>query len=808
MPDADREHIASLPEPGGDGTTISHTTDSGIYEPDEAGGSQSRTARDCEELEHDEKDVERLRLRAVVDASDDAILSKTMDGVITYWNPAACRLYGYTQDEMIGQSVTRLIPPDRVPEFGELMAEISANRRVDHHDTVRIRKDGARIDVSLTISPVKDDTGVIVGASTIARDIGSRKASEAALNQSEKQYRLFVETAEDAIWTVDSQGITTFVSPTTAELLGYTVHEMLGQPMSAFMDEQGLAIAARNTERERQGIREQLDSKFLRKDGTTVWALLSNRPQTDADGDYAGMAITLRDITEHRLVEERSRLNGHVVENMQVGLLVFRLERPDDALSLRLISVNHAASTFTGLSMDQLIGKFILDAFPALRGTGVPEIYLDGAQRQMPRELGDVSYQDENLDPGFYSNKVFPLPDSCVGVMFENITERKHAVDALAHAKERFARAFQSSPVALTIYRVSDACFLDVNDAYQRLLGYRREDLISGKDAALNIYVNLTEQAEIQHVLKTDGTVRNYETMVRAKSGEQRDVLCSLETIDLEGEACILASYVDITERQSMEREIRVLNSDLERRVAERTKQLDSANQRLSALNHELEAFAYSVSHDLRAPLRHIDGFSKALQTQHASNLDERGLHYLERIRNGTKRMGTLIDDLLGLSRFTRSDLRVTSVNLSELASRIASEIQSDEPERRVTWNIGEGLTVRGDEVLLSVALTNLLGNAWKFSQHNVDARIELGSETIDGETVYTVRDNGVGFDMEYVDKLFSPFKRLHSRDEFEGTGIGLATTQRIVHRHGGRIWAEASEGKGATFSFTLRLQS
>ena len=224
----------------------------------------------------------------------------------------------------------------------------------------------------------------------------------------------------------------------------------------------------------------------------------------------------------------------------------------------------------------------------------------------------------------------------------------------------------------------------------------------------------------------------------------------------------------------------------------------------LERANRELEAFSYSVSHDLRGPLRAIDGFSKALLTDCAGDLDEQGRHYLERVRSGTQRMGQLIDDLLSLSRITRGSLRRDRVEMSEMARRILAELAGRQPERRAESTVSDDLVARADPRLLAILLENLLGNAWKFTSEQPVARIEIGREEHEDGSVFFVRDNGAGFDMEYAKKLFAPFQRLHSEAEFEGTGIGLATVHRIVTRHGGRIWAQAAPGRGATFYFTL----
>jgi len=242
---------------------------------------------------------------------------------------------------------------------------------------------------------------------------------------------------------------------------------------------------------------------------------------------------------------------------------------------------------------------------------------------------------------------------------------------------------------------------------------------------------------------------------------------------------------------------------------------VQAANRRAESYAHDLEranaeltSFAYSVSHDLRAPLRGIDGWSLALLEDYGDQLDDQARIYLERVRNETQRMGELIDDLLALSRVGRVEMQFEPVDLTALAQEIAARLQENEPGRQVEFAIQAGLATRGDAHLLGVALTNLLGNAWKFTGPRDLARIEFGQDEIGGRPAYFVRDNGVGFDMAYASKLFGAFQRLHSAAEFPGTGIGLATIQRVVQRHGGRVWATAQVGKGATFYFTLEEEA
>jgi signal transduction histidine kinase len=257
-----------------------------------------------------------------------------------------------------------------------------------------------------------------------------------------------------------------------------------------------------------------------------------------------------------------------------------------------------------------------------------------------------------------------------------------------------------------------------------------------------------------------------------------------------------LASRIAIARKHA--EEDRRMKTELERRVAERTHQLDAANK-------ELEAFSYSVSHDLRAPLRSIDGFGQALLEDCASRLDDQGRHYLQRIRGSTQHMGQLIDDLLKLSRATRAEIRREPVDLTQMAQTVTAELRRAEPGRQVELQVQDGMIANGDLRLLRIVLENLLSNAWKFTSRVEHPRIEMSSfQDGAGQHTYYVRDNGVGFDMAYIDKLFGAFQRLHSPADFPGTGIGLATVQRIIHRHGGRVWAESEVGKGASFYFTL----
>lgn len=276
------------------------------------------------------------------------------------------------------------------------------------------------------------------------------------------------------------------------------------------------------------------------------------------------------------------------------------------------------------------------------------------------------------------------------------------------------------------------------------------------------------------------------------------DMLAEIDRRTGELEASNTRLAAEVEERSRAEREISRLNTELENRVRERTAQLETANK-------ELEAFSYSVSHDLRAPLRSIDGFGQALMDDFPQHLPEEARRYLDRIRAATSRMGQLIEDLLNLARVSRRSLERRTVDLSRIAREVVSDLRQREADRELEVSVWDGMIDEGDPQLLQIVMENLLGNAWKFTAKTDNARVEVGALKDRGRgTTYFVRDNGAGFDMKYADKLFGAFQRLHAARDYSGTGIGLVTVQRIIHRHGGRIWAEAEVGKGAVFYFTL----
>ncbi|TWJ19230.1 PAS domain S-box protein [Geobacter argillaceus] len=379
----------------------------------------------------------------------------------------------------------------------------------------------------------------------------------------------------------------------------------------------------------------------------------------------------------------------------------------------------------------------------------------------------------------------------------QQMDESMRGHDELCKAHLALQTVVDASPVAISCLGLDGTVVL-WNPAAEKTFGWQAAEVL-GKLSPLILPEKQDESPQVLQEVLRDGVVVDREIQRVRKSGETIDLRLS-GTALRGGDGVpygILALYDDITERKRAEEEILILNAELEQRVAARTVQLEAANR-------ELESFCYAVSHDLRAPLRHIDGFSHALIEDCGALLPAEGRDDLERVRRATARMAQLIDDLLELSRMSRGEIQLETVDLSGMVREILGELANGYPDRSVEAVIAEGVQANADPRLIRVVMDNLLGNAWKYTSHHQFARIEFGTEKRNGVTVYYVRDDGAGFDMAYAEKLFGPFQRLHSVDEFEGTGVGLATVQRIIHRHGGSVWGEGALGAGATFSFTL----
>ena len=407
---------------------------------------------------------------------------------------------------------------------------------------------------------------------------------------------------------------------------------------------------------------------------------------------------------------------------------------------------------------------------------------------------GQISFRGQPLEIEELGTSLNEASTQLLATERQLLDERER----LRESEEKYRTIFEESFDGLFITSPAGK-ILDMNKKGVMMFGYDKKEEVMVLNVERDIYAYPPDRKRILAMVEAQGTAE-YEVVVKKKSGDTITTHCALTAV--KGSNGAVESYRgiirDITASKKAEEEIRKLNQELEQRVAERTAQLAAANK-------ELEAFSYSVSHDLRAPLRHIDGFLGLLQEKTATALDEEGRHYMATISMASRNMGVLIDDLLSFSRMGRSAMAKTQVDLGALVREAIQEFEPETLDRDIHWSVADLPVVVGDRAMLRVVLANLISNALKFTQPCPQAEIEIGclpdQET---EIVIFVRDNGAGFDMTYADKLFGVFQRLHGASEFEGTGIGLANVRRVISRHGGRTWAEGKVGGGATFYFSL----
>ncbi len=445
-----------------------------------------------------------------------------------------------------------------------------------------------------------------------------------------------------------------------------------------------------------------------------------------------------------------------------------------------------------------MIGYTVMEKFPGIEQAEIYKVYQRCFDERVSIHLeNEFAFPDGTV--GWFELSFQPIPEG-IFILSIDITERKKAEAAILSAEANYREIFEKASDAIYVHEIDTGKVIEVNQRATEITGFTKEEIINGnpQDMITDDPLYTMQQAFNYLQQAAAGKPQRFEWLSRKKDGSHNWLEVNLKKANIAGEERILAFFGVINDRKKAQIEIQKLNEELEQKVITRTEQLRKTNE-------ELEAFSYSVSHDLRAPLRAIIGFSAILQEDYIDKLDDEAKRITGVIINNTKKMGQLIDDLLTFSRMGRQEILKTNINTGELVNEIVEDINKKENnKKKIKWLIHELPPTKGDINILRQVWINLISNAAKYSAKVPVQNIEIGSFMQDDENVFFVKDNGVGFDEKYKNKLFKVFQRLHSADEFDGTGIGLAIVEKIISKHGGKVWAEGEINKGASFYFSL----
>ncbi|MCE9644922.1 MAG: PAS domain S-box protein [Chloroflexi bacterium] len=661
-----------------------------------------------------------------------------------------------------------------------------------------------------------DGTGVYAGLATIlnyamliAGLVVSRmvtesvrdgfKKTEEALYETQAHVAGIINSAMDGIISMDDTQRILIFNPAAEAMFGYRADEVKGQPLGmllpeSFRSEHRLQVRRFGqtgiTNRHMKG---HLNTSGMRRNGD-IFPVDASISKVDLGGKKIFTAI-LRDITDDKramnaLLESEGKFR-HTLDAMLEGCQILDM-------NWKYLYINDIAEKHNRRPKTELLGRKYMEMWPGIETTEVFALIRQCLENRESQSM-ENKFEFPDGDSGWFELRIYPVPEGVV-ILSVDITERKLTEEEIRKLNENLEKRIEERTAELSdLYNHApcgyhsingEGVIVRINETELDWLGYKREELV-GK---INI-TDLLSSSSIEvfkrnfPVFKETGILNDLELELVRKNGTILPILLSATAVRNHAGKYVESrtTLIDYTDRKQIEQEM--LNSKLQ----------------LEAANKELEAFSYSVSHDLRSPLRGIDGWSLALLEDYGYLLDDQGQSHIQRVRAETQRMGALIDDILELSRITRAEMKKENVDLTRIAETVRARLlETNSEDRRVEIIIQDGLNAKGDPKLLDVVLTNLLGNSFKFTSKTPEAQIEFGKTLVDGKPAFFVRDNGAGFDMAYADKLFGAFQRMHRVSEFPGTGVGLATVQRIIHRHGGRIWATSQTGQGATFYFTL----
>jgi len=737
------------------------------------------------------------RIANLAEHANDIILTLDSRNQIIDANRKAIESYGYSREELLKMNLYDLCPLSQF-DANSCFDITSIAQKGIRNEATHLCKDGRSIYVESSIHAIQIEGETYQQA--IIRDITERKLSEAALRESEMKFRNVFNNSPLGKSMTSMTG-EMMVNKAYCDMLGYTEAELLTKKWTDITHPDDINETKQKTVDMLNGKMNSVayEKRYIHKDGSTIWAEVNTTLQRDANQEPMFFVTFIRDITEKKEADEKIKEMTHrlqsIIDKAPFGAHTYMLDAND---KLIIIGSNLSANSILGFDNSTLIGMEITEAFPMHRYTNVPAIYREVALTGIPYESIDFSYEDDRI-MGAFDFRAIQTGERQITAFFMDVTDRKRTEHEIRENQERLRMSQAIGHVGSWEYKLQEnkiwasgegLNIYGFSQEYQEMPLEQVESCIPERERVHKALIDLIE----------NDAPYDLEFEIRPADGSMPKIVTSkaIITRNENGEPYKVSGVVqDITERKNAENSIKLLNEKLEQKVLERTTQLTVALK-------ELETFSYSVSHDLRAPLRGIDGWSLVLLEDYQDKLDSQGQEALKRIRSEAQRMGKLIDALLDLSKMSRGEIEYKETNISLVAQNIANNLVAAEPTRQINIAIQPDMVDKCDPRLMEILFTNLFSNAIKFTKRREIAHIECGITHTNGEKAYYIKDDGVGFNMEYAGKLFETFQRLHSASEFAGTGIGLATVKRIVTRHGGHIWAKSEPDKFTIVYFTI----